>query len=137
MQDLQDVFYPKFAAGLTQSERERLGDVWDWNKPAIKNHEKIPRPKMAEHTLLMMMQARCFIVVSQRAGVRYWVGCVQIPQAEQRLDCLRLVNVLPQTLGPVDKSLQEVRSVIAAVDAILQNRSFACLLRAMLAFVNW
>lgn len=74
LQDLQDVFYPKFAEGLTQSERERLGDVWDWNKHAIRNHQKIPRPKIQEHTLLMMMQARCFIVVSHRAGVGYWLG---------------------------------------------------------------
>ena len=65
------------------------------------------------------------------------IDAMQIPQAGKRMDCLQLVDVLPATLKPVESSLQGLRTVIATVDAILSNRSFACLLRAMLAFANW
>ena len=47
------------------------------------------------------------------------------------------VNEMAEKLAPVQKSLQGMNRVVSAVDSIIQNRSFACVLRALLAFANW
>ena len=110
--DLKAVFFPPPTSD--PYELERLGTVWDWNKPAIRT--EMPKPNLVERALLFFMQ---------------------VPQADKRLECLRRVNEMPETLAPVQKSLAGLKRVAACVDSLIQNRSFVCLLRGLLSFGNW
>ena len=63
--------------------------------------------------------------------------CIQIPSAQLRLECIASVNELDLTLQPVENSLNGMISARLAAEALVESRSLACLMRAMLAFANW
>ena len=74
--------------------------MWDWNKPAVRN--ELPHPNLVERALLYFMQ---------------------VPQAKQRIECLKQVSKHTAALDThlVDQALRlcAVCCVLCAVCCVL------------------